>query len=46
VRVNGEIWTAIGDEPLTTGATIEVVDVNGLVVTVRRPVPRETSGRS
>jgi membrane-bound serine protease (ClpP class) len=46
VRVNGEIWTAIGDEPLSTGVPIEVIDVDGLVVTVRRTEPRNTSGRS
>jgi membrane-bound serine protease (ClpP class) len=46
VRVNGEIWTAIGEEPLALGAPIEVVDVQGLVVTVRSAQPRNTSGRS
>jgi membrane-bound serine protease (ClpP class) len=46
VRVNGEIWTAIGQEPLALGAPIEVIDVQGLVVTVRSAQPRNTSGRS
>jgi membrane-bound serine protease (ClpP class) len=46
VRVNGEIWTAIGEEPLEVGARIEVVDVDGLVVMVRRAEPPTASRRS
>jgi membrane protein implicated in regulation of membrane protease activity len=44
--VNGEIWTAIGEEPLEVGARIEVVDVDGLVVMVRRAEPPTASRRS
>jgi len=46
VLVNGEIWTAIAEEPLEAGARVEVVDVDGLVVAVRRVEPRGPFGRS
>ncbi|MCX8071625.1 MAG: nodulation protein NfeD [Candidatus Binatia bacterium] len=36
VFVHGEYWTASADEPLPTGTAVEVVDVQGLRLRVRR----------
>jgi membrane-bound serine protease (ClpP class) len=36
VRVHGEIWNAVADEPIARGDRTTVVDVNGLTLTVRK----------
>jgi len=35
-RVHGEIWNAIANEPIATGARIVVTNVDGLTLTVRK----------
>jgi membrane-bound serine protease (ClpP class) len=40
VRTHGEIWTATAGEPIAPGDWVRVVDVNGLVLTVRRDPSR------
>ena len=36
VRVHGEIWTALGTEPVSGGDPITVTNINGLTLTVRK----------
>jgi membrane-bound serine protease (ClpP class) len=36
VQTHGEIWTATANEPIAAGEAIQVVDVKGLLLTVRR----------
>ena len=36
VRVHGEIWSAIADEPIASGDRVTVTNVNGLTLTVRK----------
>jgi membrane-bound serine protease (ClpP class) len=36
VRTRGEIWTATATEPITAGDLVRIVDVQGLLLTVRR----------
>jgi membrane-bound serine protease (ClpP class) len=39
VRAHGEIWRATSDRPITTGQSVRVVAVQGLLVTVRPEGP-------
>ena len=39
VATHGEIWTARSDEPLAEGEEIEVLEVDGLTLRVRRAGP-------
>lgn len=36
VQTHGEIWTATAEEPIAAGEKVRVVDVKGLLLTVRR----------
>lgn len=36
VMLNGELWTAISEDKLKTGETVEIVEVSGLVLRVKR----------
>ena len=36
VQTHGEIWTATSSEPIAAGERVQVVDVKGLLLTVRR----------
>ena len=36
VRVHGEIWSAMADEPVTIGDRVRTTSVNGLMLTVRK----------
>jgi membrane-bound serine protease (ClpP class) len=36
VRVHGEIWNAIAQEPIASGSRVAVMTVNGLTLTVRK----------
>ena len=36
IMVRGELWTATADEPVEVGATVEVVEVEGLTAKVRQ----------
>jgi len=36
VQAHGEIWTATADEHVSAGDTVRVVDVKGLLLTVKR----------
>lgn len=38
VQTHGEIWTATAAEPIAAGEKVQVVDVKGLLLTVRRSV--------
>jgi membrane-bound serine protease (ClpP class) len=41
VATHGEIWSAVSDEPLAQGEQVRVVELNGLILVVRRdPVVR------
>ena len=37
IKVHGEIWSAASTEPVRAGEKVEVTEVNGLVLTVKRP---------
>jgi membrane-bound serine protease (ClpP class) len=39
VRVRGEVWTAVADDPVAAGEPIEVLAVDGLTLRVRRLPP-------
>jgi membrane-bound serine protease (ClpP class) len=39
VRAHGEIWRATSDRPITTGQSVRIVGVQGLLVTVRPEGP-------
>jgi len=36
IEVHGELWTAISDEPMQQGDTVEVVKMEGMVLHVRK----------
>jgi membrane-bound serine protease (ClpP class) len=36
VRVHGEIWRAVANEPIAAGDRVHVTDVDGLTLTVRK----------
>jgi membrane-bound serine protease (ClpP class) len=44
VLAQGERWQARGEEVFTTREIVEVTDVNGLTLFVRRPVRTESDG--
>jgi membrane protein implicated in regulation of membrane protease activity len=39
VKVNGEIWTAISDSEIEAGSRIEVIDIDGVKLIVRKAEP-------
>jgi membrane-bound serine protease (ClpP class) len=45
VEVRGEIWSAESSAPVAAGATVRVVAMKGLTLTVAPPVARSQEGR-
>lgn len=43
VYVDGELWRAIADEPLSPGDVVSVAKVDGLILKVTKTEKRETS---
>lgn len=37
VRVHGEIWNAVSNDPVAGGEPVTVADIHGLILTVRKP---------